>query len=129
MSNVKRKIKKCHFVALTRIVSTQTNQSVFLYCTVLTIVVSTYPQQQLFNMATTHCTCHTCSSTFAPLHQVSVESLVQHVELVQVNLPQYPQGSDTPETLSGPTEKIRVVLNPAIVEAMQPGCLGLPIST
>ena len=53
VSNVKEKIKKRHFVTLTRIVSRQINKPVFVYCTLLTIVVSTYPLQQLFNMATT----------------------------------------------------------------------------
>ena len=47
MSNAKSKIKERHFVTLTRIVYTQTNQTVFPYCTVLTIVVSTCLLQQL----------------------------------------------------------------------------------
>ena len=86
-------------------------------------MVSTYPLQQQLNMATqarcTYCTCDSCSGTLAPLHLVLVESIVQSPELVQVDLPQCPERSDTPETSCDPTEKNRVALNPAIVETMQ----------
>ena len=51
----------------------------------LTIVVSTYPLQQQFNIATTKLVTHT-------LYLMSVESLVQNPELVQVELRQCPQG-------------------------------------
>ena len=132
MSDVKVKIKKRHFVTLTGIVSMQTNPSTIYYCTGFTIVVSSYPLQQRFNMATTKLavgtnTCESCSGALAQLHLASVESLVEHSELVQVDL-LCPQESDTPETSCGPHGKNRVALNPAIVEVMQSGRLGLSIS-
>ena len=131
MSNVMEKIKERHFVTLTRIGSTKINQNVFLYCTLLTILLFCLSLQQRIQYGDhrarcAHCTCGSCSGTITPLHLVSVDSLVQFPELVRVDLPLSPQGSDTPEISCGPT-KNRVALNSTTVEAMQSGHIGLSI--
>ena len=106
------KLKKRHFVTLTRIVSTKTSQTVFLYCTVGSTynVDSTYPLQQRFNIATSKLVSHIVPANhvlvqLAPLHLVTVDSCAAS-GTPAVDLLQCPQGSATAETSCDPSEKV-----------------------
>ena len=138
MSRVKRKIKKRQFATLTRIVSTQTNQRVFLYCTVLKIVVilihynSAVAQYCEHQARCTHCTLRLIFwySLSLSLHYTwclldllcSAHNSCKYIFTVST-------GVWNATDFMWPHTKNIVALNPAIMETLQSGRLGLSIST